>query len=924
MDSQSSMGMGGGMGGGMGASGLECFKCRQTGHMARDCPNASAAPLPTPPVNIRHPTPNKAVSKLADANLAEFRGLYPWSKEMDRANKAKFGNMSGYRDLQREVLNATMLGKDALVLMPTGGGKSLCYQLSAVLTPGLTIVISPLLSLIQDQVSQLHAMGVESKATGGGVSAEEAQKTNSMLGKMCHYGYHIPNLEEGEEPIKLLYVTPERLGNSSFFMDQLQRLYDKKVDGLIATRMDGVPNRMLGRIVIDEAHCVSQWGHDFRPDYMGLKVLRQRFPDVPILALTATATELVRNDIKTQLGIENAILFKSSSNRPNLEYEVRKKGKDICDQIADIARGHKDRQGNFLSGIVYCFSRKDCESVCDKLNKTLGPSRRGRQVVGYYHAGLGPAERHSVQHQWSSDETPIVCATVAFGMGINKPDVRWVVHHTMAKSLEGYAQEGGRAGRDGIRSDIVLFYSYGDKAKIESLIQKENEGGRAKDPRSQERERENLLNMVTYAENNIDCRRKMLVNHFNEDFDPAMCNATCDNCSGKHGTGAVVEKDMTHLAKSLVQLVSNIARSGADATLLHLVDVFRGMKNKSIVQKGHLNIPGHGSGKDMNRAEASRLCLLCLEGKVIGEKHRHGLHGELQTHICAGERAADFLSDRNAPSKFRRPASQAWQFSMKMRDAKATKKATAKKGKGAAAAKTKSAAPARRKKKDFAANRATATGAINTFASGPNVVQSGGGAAASRPAAADRALQKSGDTSDSSSDPKQSNLHAMLLDIRKVIAERDGKLPFHILTNDAVRELADNPVSTIDELKEIQGIGSNRASMYGKDLLKTIQGHNAMQELGGFEDDAMAAFGLEADGDGGASGGIDLTNDDDFDWHGGEAAAQSAQNQGPKRSQRDGGYDGARHFVVACGLPGRDLTFGGCCRLGRQCIRRRL
>ena len=369
---------------------------------------------------------------------------------------------------------------DVFVIMPTGGGKSLCYQLPAMCLPGITIVVCPLVSLIQDQVSAMENQGVPAFQLSSTQSIDEQREVYDEM----------YSASADEIPGLLVYVTPERLSASGKLQNCLSSL---------------ARNRKLARFVIDEAHCVSQWGHDFRPDYKQLASLKHNFPNVPLVALTATATERVKLDVVSILKMHGpggpasrCITFASSFNRPNLFYEVHKKQKGCTE---DIARILLERHRN-QTGIVYCCSKKDCEEVARKLNEKLG----SRMACSHYHADMDPISRKDVQERWMRDELRVICATIAFGMGINKPDVRFVVHHSLPKSLEGYLQETGRAGRDGQNAKCYLYYTWGDKGKIDAMIER-GDG----DDATKAGQRHNLMQMIGYAEDELECRRKMLL-----------------------------------------------------------------------------------------------------------------------------------------------------------------------------------------------------------------------------------------------------------------------------------------------------------------------------------------------------------------------------------------------------------------------------
>jgi len=422
-----------------------------------------------------------------DTTHLEWTGEFPWTYQLKKDNFIYFGNVS-FRPNQLESMNAILSNRDVFVLMPTGGGKSLCYQLPALWGPGVTIVVSPLISLITDQVSQLHERGIFAAAL---TASTTAQVRKSIF----------DDLRATFPRLRLLYVTPERISKSAMFHKYLTQLYNRN---------------LLARFVIDEAHCVSQWGHDFRPDYTQLKLLKREFRGIPIMALTATATVEVREDIKVQLGIPNCVTFQQSFNRSNLTYYVREKKKNAIQEIAQEIRDKYARQ----CGIIYCLSQRDCEVLADTLY------REYEILAAPYHAGLSDERRQLTHEDWMYGRVHVICATVAFGMGINKGDVRYVYHYSMPKNIEGYYQESGRAGRDGKRSDCILYFSHADRFRLLRMIS-DSEGSQEQILRNEQ----GVAKMASYCLNDVECRRQLLLAYFSESFDPVHCNPPCDNCA---------------------------------------------------------------------------------------------------------------------------------------------------------------------------------------------------------------------------------------------------------------------------------------------------------------------------------------------------------------------------------------------------------
>jgi ATP-dependent DNA helicase RecQ len=462
--------------------------------------------------------------------------------ELSALLKQTFG-YDAFRPLQREIMEASLAGQDVFALLPTGGGKSLCFQLPALLKPGLTLVVSPLIALMKDQVDALCAAGVSATFLNSSLSGEEART-------------RLRDLHQGR--YKLLYAAPERL------------------------MLDGWEEKLrawnISLVAVDEAHCISEWGHDFRPEYRRLSDLRALLPNVPFMALTATATERVRGDIVRHLHLRDPKCFTASFNRPNLHYRVLAKDKPLH-QIIDFAKKRSHE-----SGIIYCASRKGTESLAESL------ADRG-YAAKPYHAGLPNEDRDRHQEAFLRDETKIICATIAFGMGINKPNVRYVIHHDLPKNIEGYYQETGRAGRDGLPSDCLLLFSPGDAAKQSHFIEEISNAEEQRIARAQ------LGQMIHYAES-AACRRVDLLAYFGESWTEIPCGA-CDNCLAPRET-----YDGTVLAQKFLSCIYRIRQSaGFGVGANHITEVLTGAKTEKIHKWNHDQLTTYGIGKDLHRSE---------------------------------------------------------------------------------------------------------------------------------------------------------------------------------------------------------------------------------------------------------------------------------------------------------------------------------
>ena len=534
-------------------------------------------------------------------------GAVPEAASVDEAPdlnavlKRYFG-FGSFRPLQEQIIGDCLAGRDVLALMPTGGGKSLCYQLPALVRPGLTVVVSPLIALMKDQVDFLRGRGIPAALINSTLAPDRLQEV-------------IRGLDRGD--FRLLYVAPERLMQPGF-LGRLERWN-------------------VTTFAIDEAHCISEWGHDFRPDYRELRELRLRFPGTTLMALTATATDRVRADIVTQLGLRDPGVYVASFNRPNLKYHIEPKHEPYARLLAFL----RERDGE--AGIVYCSTRRSTETLASRL------SADGVSALPY-HAGLESEVRADHQERFLRDDVRVICATIAFGMGVDKPNIRFVVHHDLPKNIEGYYQETGRAGRDGAPADCLLLFGRGDQVRQERFIDEKTVA------REREIAREQLERLVAFAESDA-CRRKELLAYFGEEFPGDNCGL-CDNCT----TEAAPKEDFTLEARRFLACLLQVQRaSGFSVGAGHIADVLTRSESGKVLRWGHDRLTAYGGGRSRSRKEWTEIAR-----RLIGEGYLQRTRDQLPVlnvtpagrQLIAGEGTAMLAPLRENPKPKPKPKAE--------------------------------------------------------------------------------------------------------------------------------------------------------------------------------------------------------------------------------------------------------------------------